>query len=147
VSAAGLVQDHADAMLALLRNRPGLVVYPDEDGAAGTGQGRVPAGAEPPYVSVHFYADRVAGGTWDMRSSRMIVVAYVNCVGANDVAARAVADQVAAAWLDARPQIDGRNCYPIRHDGDNPAINDESTGSPVVNIRGQYRLESLPGPE
>lgn len=137
----GSLQDHADAVLALLRAEPDLTVYPDEDG----GPTIVPRAATPPYVSVHLVADRPLGGRLDMRSTRMRVRIYTHSVGADDIGARAVADQVAAALLDVKVTITGRSCYPIRSDGGRDPREDESTGRSVVTISETYRLESDPG--
>jgi len=136
----GYLQDHADAMLALLYADPDLTVYPPEGGGPTT----VPAGTEPPYVSVHFAADRPLGGRLDHKSTRLRMRAYAHCVGANDIAARAVCDLVANAWLDVKPSVDGRNTYPIRSELSVPQAN-EVTGSTTVTITDTYRLESGPG--
>lgn len=138
------LQDHADAVLALLRGDAQLTVYPVADGEPGSGTGLVPAGATPPYVAVHITADRPLGETLDMRSSRMVVRAYCHCVGDNLTAARAVADRVATRLLDVKPAIAGRSCFPIRHDASQPVRPDESTGRLVVDLVDVYRLESLP---
>jgi hypothetical protein len=137
----GTLQDHADVMLELLRDDVELVVYPAESG----GPTIVPPGALPPYVSVHFVADTPLGGQLDHRSTRMRVRAYAHCVGANDIAARAVSDRVRTAWLDVRPVIDGRVVYPIRNEvGRDPTAN-EATGAGTVVITDTYRLETTPG--
>lgn len=141
---SGAAQDHANALLALLRADPGLTVYPKVNGAAGSGTGLVPAGSTPPYVAVHVTTDRPLGETLDMRSIRVVVRAYCHCVGANPTAARAVADRVAAALLDVKPAVTGRTVWPIRHDASQPPRNDESTGALVVDLVDVYRLESLP---
>ena len=109
----GSEQDDANAMLALLYADDELTVYP----AAGGGPSTVPPNTLPPYVSVHFYTEHVnAGQRLDTRSTRTRTRAYAHCVGANDIAARAMASRVRAAWLDVRPDIPGRSVYPIRHE-------------------------------
>src|SRR5690606_1486196 len=108
----GSLQDHADAVLALLRADASLTVYPPAAGGPST----VPIGATPPYVSVHMVPDRINGGRLDTRSTRLRLRIYCHCVGANDIAARAVSDRVADALLDVRPDIPGRSVYPIRHE-------------------------------
>lgn len=132
------LQDHAAAVLALLRAQPDLVVFPTED----SGPETVPRGTAPPYVSVHMVADRPLGGRLSMRSTRFRMRIYANCVGATDVGARAVADLVADALLDVKPDINGRNCYPIRSEIGRDPREDESTGALVVTITETYRLES-----
>jgi hypothetical protein len=136
----GSLQEHADAMLSLLYADPDLIVYPAENGGPTT----VPPGTLPPYVSVHFASDRPSGGRLDTKSTHMRVRAYAHCVGANDIAARAVADLVAAAWLDVRPYINGRNVTPIRSELSQPQAN-ETTGTTTVTITDTYRLETDPG--
>lgn len=135
----GWLQDHATAMLELLYDADGLIVFPAEGG----GPTIVPRGTPPPFASVHFAADRPLGGRLTMLSSRFRMRAYVHCVGANDIAARTVCDLVAAAWLDVRPVIFGRSCYPIRQElsRDDPRT-DQSTGDQYVTITDTYRLES-----
>lgn len=139
----GSLQDHAQAMLDLLYDAAsGLTVYPAEAG----GPVVVPRDAVPPYVSVHFAADRPLGGRLTMLSSRLRLRAYAHCVGANDIAARAVSDLVAEAWLDVKPEIAGRASYPIRSElsRDDPRP-DQSTGVQYVTITDTYRLESENG--
>lgn len=137
----GWLQDHAAAMLDLLYayDADELVVYPAEGG----GPTIVPRGTPPPFVSIHFAADRPLGGRLTMLSSRLRLRAYAHCVGANDIAARTVSDLVAAAWLDVRPVILGRTVYPIRSElsRDDPRP-DQSTGIQYVTITDTYRLET-----
>lgn len=135
------LQDHATAVLELLRAQASLTVYPPEDG----GPTIVPAHAVPPYVSVHMAADRPLGGRLDMRSTRFRMRIYCHCVGADDIGARAVSDLVADALLDKVVTIAGRSCYPIRSETGRDPREDESTGRSVVTITDTYRLESDPG--
>jgi hypothetical protein len=137
----GSLQDHADAMLALLYAEALLTVFPAEGGGPTT----VPNGQQPPYVAVHFAADRPIGGRLTARSTRLRVRAYAHCVGADDIAARAVSELVAAVWLDARPSIVGRVVFPIRSEVGRDPREDESTGTLFVTITDTYRLETLPG--
>lgn len=138
----GYLQDHADAVLDLLRASD-LVVYPAEVGGTVT----VPDGASPPYVSVHFAAERPLGGRLTHRSTRMRMRIYCHCVGQTDIAARAVSDMVSEALLDQLVVIPGRSCYPIRHEGnrEQPPREDESTGILTATLTEIYRLESDPG--
>ena len=135
------LHDHATAVLELLRGEPLLTVYPAEGGGPTT----VPNGAEPPYVSVHMTADRPLGGRLDHRSTRFRMRIYCHCVGADDIAARAVSDLVAGALLDVKPDVPGRHCYPIRSESGRDPREDESTGYLVATISDAYRLESEPG--
>lgn len=143
------VQAHADAILGLLRADAGLTVYPVESGAAGSAEGIVPQGATPPYVAVHLYLERPlgegsGGEALNGATTRAVMRAYCHCVGATDIAARAVSQRVATRLLDARPVVTGRKVFPIRYDFGQPARNDESTGTLVSELTDVYRLESIP---
>lgn len=131
-------QDHADAMLDLLRADPWLVVFPEENG----GPELVPPGTDPPFVSVHFSRDQPLGGRLTHQSTRTRLRAYAHCVGLTEAAARIVCDRVSAAWLDVIPAVPGRVCYPIRSDPAAEPNTDESTGALMVTITEVYRLES-----
>jgi hypothetical protein len=142
---APLLQDHADAILALLRagdgDSPDLAVYEVVDG----GPNVIPTATAPPYVSVHIVAVRSQSPTLDMRSTRMVARIYTHSVGASDLAARAVSDRVARKLLDVKPTIAGRVSFPIRQEvGNDPRV-DESTGSNTTTITETWRLETLPG--
>lgn len=136
----GHLQDDANAILALLYATT-LTVYPDEDG----GLTIVPTGAVPPYVSVHFASVAALGGTLSHRSTRHATRVYCHCVGADDIAARAVSVAVRDALLDIVPTIAGRVCFPIRNEVGRDPREDESTGAGRITITDTYRLESLPG--
>ena len=132
-----MIQAHADAILALLRADPDLTVH----------DGHVPDGSEPPYVLVYVAdADPEQSNSHSLtaESTRHVTWAYCHCVGANQIAARAVAQRVRAALLDVTPTIPGRACWPIRREDGQPAQRDESTGVVVVDLVDVYRLESVP---
>lgn len=106
----------AAAVLTLARSDTTLTVY---DGPA-------PDGARPPYVVLYLSTDyedhtRLAAATdrsWDRVTS--------HCVGALPDAARAVADRLAAVFLDHRlTDAAGQ----IRHAEGRPLDVDESTGT------------------
>jgi hypothetical protein len=137
----GSLQDHADAFLALIDAEPLLTWYPAESSGANT----LPNGAAPPFLTVHFVVDRPLGGRLTTRSTRMRMRAHCHCVGADDIAARAVSDLLAGAVLDRVPLITGRTCFPIRHETSHPPREDESTGALTATLTEIYRLESLPG--
>lgn len=140
----GSLEDHAAAVMALLRDGGRLIVFPTEP----AGKTIVPAGTRPPYVAVQFVADRPLGGRLDHRSTRMRMRIFTYCVGSTDAGARMVADLVAGVLLDVKPVIAGRTCYPIRSEGERPSAprEDESTGRLSSTITDLYRLESTPGP-
>ena len=136
-------QDHANAVLGLLAAAPGgppLVVL----------DGYVPTGTTAPYVVVYFAFDAPAPetdpGSSDglQRSNRLDAWAYCHCVGATEMAARAVAARVRSALLDVSPAVTSRSVWPIRHVENQPATRDESTGPLVVDLVDVYRLSSVP---
>lgn len=138
-------QDHANAMLTLLRAQP-ITVYPATTGGPTT----VPVGATPPYVSVHFVTEHDSGNHLTTKSTLARTRAFAYCVGANDIAARAMAAQVRAAWLDVRPVIAGRSVYPIRHEQTRDVVAQETrptepVAQTTVTITAIYRLEDRPG--
>lgn len=137
----GSAQAEATAMLTLLRAQSGLTVYPDEGGGPST----VPVGTTPPYVVVHFTTEDIDGGRLDTKSTRTRTRAYAHCVGANDIAARAVLDKVRAAWLDVVPTISGRNCFPIRAEPTREPFSTEPVAQTTVTITAVFRLETVPG--
>jgi len=139
---SGTLNDHVDAILAQLR-ATGLVVFPGPNGVA-AGEQLVPEGTRPPYVAVHFA--RPPGQSEDLGegTSRMVVRAYCHSVGATDISARAVAQRVADALLDAYLSVAGRSCFPVRHESSQSVPDDESTGRRVVDLVDVYRLESAP---
>ena len=136
----GSAQDDATAMLELLRDQP-ITVYPPEGGGPST----VPVGATPPYVSAHFVTQNINGGRLDGKSSRTRTRAYAHCVGANDIAARAMLDAVSAAWLDVRPVIAGRTCDKIEHEQTREAQPTEPVAQTTVTLTAIYVLETGPG--
>lgn len=132
--------DHAEAVLELLDAIP-LPIYEVRDG----GQQTIPNAAEPPYVAVHMVPQRALGPTLEAGSTRMVMRIITHSVGANELAARFVSDQVAEALLGIRPNIAGRNPAPIRQDVGQDPRDDETTGVSVVTITESWRLETLPG--
>ena len=142
----GSGQADATAMLTLLRTAaaaisPAVPVYP----AAGGGPSTVPPDTPPRYISVHFATERPKGGRLDNRSTRTRTRAYAHCVGANDIAARALEDIVAAAWLDVRPTVAGRTCDPIQHEQTREVDVTEPVATTTVTLTAVYRLETGPG--
>jgi len=134
------LQDHADAVLSLLRADAALTVY---DGMV--------TGTADHYVIVYTFRQLPGGDaapdktpltgdttTVDMRF-------YCHCVGVDGVAARAVQARVQAALLDATPAVTGRACFPIRWVEGTQVLRDEETLSPVFDAVDVYGLTSVPG--
>lgn len=111
----------------------------------------VPAGAATPYVKLDFYVQRPDGLispdkiSLSAASTVIEVWVYAHCVGVNPTSARAVSGRVAAALLDARPAVAGRECSPIHWRDGQPPTTDESTGSPVIDQVDVYTFTSVPG--
>lgn len=134
------LQDHADAVLTLLRADASLTVY---DGAV--------TGTADHYVLVYTFRqlpgalvmpDKISltgdSTTVDMRF-------YCHCVGVNAIAARAVQARVQAVLLDVTPTISGRACFPIRWIEGQQSERDEETLSTVFDAVDVYGLVTVPG--
>ncbi|GAB2951911.1 hypothetical protein GCM10027280_45370 [Micromonospora polyrhachis] len=138
-----IIQAHAQALLDLLAAAPGTVPLVVLDGA-------VPAGRTPPYVLAYLTVRTPSGEmpadstSLDMDSDRIVLTAYLHCVGGNAAAARAVAGRVRGQLLNVVPVIAGRECWPIRQDDGQPPQRDETTGVLVMDQVDVYRLETLP---
>lgn len=137
----GSLVDHATAFMTRLRAQVTVDVYPEASGGPTT----VPAGTEPPYVVVQFVADRPTGTNLQQLSTRFRMRAYCQCVGANDLSAQAVSDEVSDAVLDYVLTITGRAVFPIRLDVARDPLASDTTGATTVTITDVYRLESEPG--
>lgn len=134
------IQDHADAVLGLLRADSLLTVY----------DGQV-TGTADHYVLVYTFRQLPGGEiapdktpltgdstTVDMRF-------YCHCVGVDAIAARAVQGRVQTALLDVTPSVAGRACFPIRWIDGTQSNRNEETGALVVDAVDVYGLTSVPG--
>lgn len=137
----GLLQDHADIVLALLYGQAGITTYPAVNGGPAT----VPPGTAPPYRSVHVVADRAVGDNLPAKSTRFRMRIYVHHVAANDTAAQYLSDQTADVLTDAKVLIAGRECFPIRQEPSRDPYTTEPVAPTTVTITDVYRLESEPG--
>ncbi|MBM0277812.1 hypothetical protein [Micromonospora tarensis] len=134
------VQAHADAFLARARSAPGTPALAVYDGV-------VPDVHEPAYLAVYLYAETpeltdsrsMRGG-----SERFVMHAICHAVGGSASAARAVSQRGRSVLLDAVLTVAGRRCFPIRSEGSNPVLRDESTGAAVFDQADLYRFESVP---
>lgn len=134
-----LIQDHANAWLALLDPEPNLTIY---DGA-------VPNGAVAPYALGYFAGARPlegGGNALDGLAREFTSRAIFHCVGADQIAARAVAAKVESRLLDVRPVITGRTCGLIRQESVLDPVRDETTGSLFMDMVTVYRFISEPTP-
>jgi hypothetical protein len=116
---------------------PALAVYPLADGT-------VPGNLVPPYVRVYITVNRPDGTDLSGRSDLAVCRAYLHQVGANDTAARAVAQRCAGVLLDVTPVVSGRECWPIRHEMNQPPERDESTGRLVMDQVDTFTFSSIP---
>jgi hypothetical protein len=134
------VQDLSKAFLALLQADAQLTTY----------DGFVPDAPAQQYALVYFYVETPDGlsvpgmvpltGDSDVIEAR----AYVHCVGANGVAARAVSGRVRSAVLNRRLSVVGRTCFPIRWREGSPPRRDEDTGPLVMDQVDVYGFTSVP---
>ena len=137
----GELQDHAEAVLALLYAQSGVTTYPVEGGGPTT----VPVGATPPYRSVHFASDRPPGRVLSGKSTRMKMRIYVHHVGANDAAARILCDLTAAVLLDVRVDIPGRSRERIKFEQSRQPDPTEPVAQTTTTITDIYVLDTWPG--
>lgn len=134
------IQDHANAVLALLRADTLLTVY----------DGRVDGTADH-YVLVYSFRQLPGGEiapdktSLTGESSTVDMRFYCHCVGVDAVAARAVQGRVQAVLLDVAPSVAGRACFPIRWVEGQQVRRDEETLSPVFDAIDVYGLTTVPG--
>lgn len=134
------LQDHADAVLGLLRADSLLTVYDGQ--VTGTADHYVLVYTFRNLLGADLAPDKTAltgdTSTVDMRF-------YCHCVGSDAVSARAVQARVQAALLDVTPTVAGRACFPVRWVEGTQAEHDEETLSLVVANVDVYSLVSVPG--
>lgn len=133
----GFDQAMANVGLDLLRADVNLTVY---DGLV---PDPFPDVAANPYVLVYTTVEWPAddpNGALDGLTGRAVVRWICHCVGANQIAARAVAQRVRTQLLDKRPAIAGMVPGLIRHEQDAPPTKDEITGTPVMDAMHVYRM-------
>lgn len=133
----GIDQLVANAGLNLLLAESGLTTY---DGAVPS---PTPA---PPYCVVYTTISRPSDdldNSANGKTSVWVARWIVHCVGANAIAARAVAQHVRTALLDVRPTVAGLSCGLIRMEGDSqPPQRDETTGALVMDAVATYRMRA-----
>lgn len=138
------VQDHADAVLALLAADAQLTVY---DGAVP----RPPAVAAVRYALVYLYAETPGADAepdkvrLSMNSDVIHMRINVHCVGESAMAARAISGRVRFRLQNVIPAVTGRTCFPIEWvDGQAPQRNEEvlSLSMDQVDV---YSLKTVPG--
>lgn len=131
----GLDQALANAGIDLLKADAGLTVY----------DGQIPDGTQPPYVRVYAHIewpDGAPGDSLDGLSRSPVVRWYCHCIGANDTAARAVAQRVRTQLLNQRPVIPGLNLGLIKQEFASVPTPDESTGPLVMDAIVVYKLSA-----
>ena len=115
----------------------GLTVY---DGAV---PNPTPDVRDEPYVLVYTTIDRPGDDpskALDGRSGVWLARWICHCVGANQIAARAMAQQVRTALLDQRVSVPGLATGLIEMEQANPPLRDESTGPVVIDAVVVFRL-------
>lgn len=135
-----MMEDHAQAVRTLF-TPSGLTPL---DGA-------VTEGETPPYLLVAFRfstpdAEAEPDKT-DLSFNQTAVAVEITChsVATTTTGARAIADRVRSALLNATPTVAGRSCFPVRHiDGQEPR-RDESTQATIFDQIDVYRFTSVPG--
>ena len=136
-----MISEHAAAVLGLLRTAaaavPPLKVYPLPDGT-------VPSGLQPPYVRVYIAVERPEAGDMGGASTQAVCRVYLHQIGANDDAARSVADVCADALLDVTPTVAGRVCWPIYHEAQQPPQRQETAGPMLIDQVDVYTYQSAP---
>lgn len=134
------IQDHATAVLDLLRADTALTVY---DG--------IVTGTADHYVLVYTFRQQPGGDTAPDKtaltgdSSTVDMRFYCHCVGTDAVAARAIQARVQTALLDVTPTVAGRACFPIRWVEGQQARRDEDTLASVFDAVDVYSLVTVPG--
>lgn len=150
----GIIQAHADPILALLRAAPpatpfeALTVYDGEvpDYLPGGGGGPVDL-----YCLVYMNLTTPFGTALTNASDRGILSIITHSVSGNATtngsadSVRIVAQRVRAALLDIVPTVAGRSCFPIRQDPSGPVRRDEKAGPKVYDQIDLWRLETVPG--
>lgn len=134
----GFDQALANAGLDLLRADTSLTVYPDAEGY-------VPNSLPDHYVRVYTHIEwptGAPGDSLDGLSGSPTVRWYCHCIGANDIAARAVAQRVRTQLLNQRPAVTGLGLGLIRQEFTAPPTRDESTGAVVMDAVAVYRLDA-----
>jgi hypothetical protein len=137
------IQDHADALLDLLRADADLTVY----------DGLVPKTPASRYVLVYLLVQTPGGleapdkVRLDNNSEVIDLWAYCHCVGGGQNAAsnaRAVSGRVRAALLNVKPSLPGRVVFPIRWRESSPPQRNEDLLSPVVDLVDVYGWVTKP---
>lgn len=146
----GIIQAHADAVLALLATAPPaspfepLTVY----------DGEVPDPPNGPadlYCLVYMTLTTPMGTALTNVSDRGVMQIITHSVSGNATtrgsaaSARIVAQRVRGALLDVVPTIASRTCFPIRQMDSPPVRRDETAGPKVYDQIDVWRLETMPG--
>ncbi|MFL6138802.1 MAG: hypothetical protein ACJ74O_13515 [Frankiaceae bacterium] len=107
--------------------------------------GKVASGASLPYGVLH--VDLGMPGEFlslTMRTERMDVTAQITAVGEDRNQVDAVRAALRAVLLDVAPDIEGRDCWPIRLHDSQPARRDDDVQPSVMYGVDIYRLSSVP---
>lgn len=134
------IQDHANALLALLA----------ADGQLTTYDGAVPKAPAAQYALVYIYMETPDGAvapdriSLTLASTAINLRAYVHCVSGSAAGARGIAGRVRQLLLDVTPIVAGRTCWQIRWIEGQPPQRDEETGATVFDLVDVYGFSSVP---
>ncbi len=134
---------HVTPVIALLEARPYLGAGAN---SAPVFLEKVPDGTEPPYVKVYVHIRYQGGEDLPNTSKRAVCRFITHSVGSTVESSLIVAGNVREAWMDVKPLVLGRICWPIRDEQSIPPDSDESTGVLVMDTINVWRLESVPAP-
>lgn len=127
---------HAAPILAALNSSgaPALRVF----------DGSVDARTVPPYLVAYISTTAPEATSLEEPWDKVTCTAVIHYVGSNAAACRVLADRGWAALLGLTPEIDGRDCGPIRLVDSQPPRRDESTGQLIVDQVDVFEYASLP---
>lgn len=149
----GIIQAHADAVLALLAAAPPAPPFEPLQIYDGEVPDRLPDGTGGPavlYCLVYMTMTTPQGSSLTNESDTAVVNIYCHSVSGNATAdgsaasARIVSQRVRGAVLDVVPTIADRSAFPIRHVDSPPVRRDETAGPRVYDQVDVYRLETVP---
>lgn len=147
----GIIQAHADAILALLAAAPPLPPFEPLTIYDGEVPDPIDGGPADLYCLVYMTLTTPLGTALTNASDRGVLQIITHSVSGNSTtpgsaaSARVVAQRVRGALLDVVPTIATRTCFPIRQTDSPPVRRDETAGPKVYDQIDVWRLETVPG--